>query len=468
MRLPLKYQVALAPATIVVLLLALIVFTQMQLSAIRQQNEAVREWTRVVQHVSAAIQGTVMLDQIAGHLETTDDPKLIGELHFRYLDQVRQVNEDLGYPELLDRLSPESRAFIAAREHEIRFQEPLDTDGARIALAELIPRLEAVHGSFFAKKRYAFTEYYRNVKDITTRLGTVALAVLGLCITVGIVISVWTMRSTRKRLRALASQAGVMCREVQPKARDELDQLASCMNSMTRKLIDVVATEKLLEGAEDERRRIAMDMHDQTLADITGLGRELSALRGMGPLSEQAEQRLHVLEKGLDELAGGIRRVIDDLHPQTLEMLGLEAALRSYLQKRLGGPARAEFYLHVGAGVEARLGGFERLNLYRIVVEAAHNIVRHAHAARYEIDIRLNGEELVLTVEDNGTGMDREALPEARGRGVNNIEQRAAAMGAELRWGRSRFSSGTRLELRLKTKPTVDASPSPAKESVHA
>ena len=65
MRLPLKFQVALAPALIIVLLLALIVYLQYELNAIRAENEAVREWTRVVETAGAAVGGAVNLDQVA-------------------------------------------------------------------------------------------------------------------------------------------------------------------------------------------------------------------------------------------------------------------------------------------------------------------------------------------------------------------------------------------------------------------
>lgn len=456
MRLPFKYQIALAPLIIIVLLLALIVFTLYHLNAIREENEAVREWTRILQHVSSALQGAINLDQVAGYIDTLQDVRDIDEFHFRYLDLYRQVSEDLEYPELLERLSPQTRRFIAERQAEIRYQEPLDTDSVRIALAELIPRLQALHSNYFAEKRYAFTVYYRNVNAITDRLGMVAMAVLVLCVLIGVLGSLWAVLSTRSRLRALALQAGALCDGAQGPVRDELDQLAQCMRSMTRRLVDGVAAQKLLEGAEHERRRIAMDMHDQTLTDITGLMRELRELRDAAGVSADAAGRVEGVALGLDDLARSIRRVIDDLHPQTLEMLGLEPALRSYLEKRLSGAEQPHFFLKIGAGINALLSDMQRLSLYRIVIEAAHNIVRHAHASCYEIECRLLDNMLVLVIEDNGVGMRRSALPDTRGHGVNNIEQRATAVGAQLNWGRSRFSSGTRLELRLELERAGD------------
>lgn len=457
-RLPLKFQILVAPTLIIVLLIALIGFTLAQLLDIRAENESVREWTRIVERVGSAVQGAVNLDQLAGYIDWTrrTDPNntdALQDFHFRYLDQYQQVVDDLSYAELQARLSEETRGFLDERQAEIAYREPLDTDQARIALAELIPRLDSMQSSFMAQKRYAYTEYYRHVNAITNRMGVVALAVLGLCVVVGVAASLWSLRVTRARLRRVAEAAGAACdlRDGEPSLgwrRDELDELASCVQSMTRRLVDTVGATKLLEGAEDERRRIAMDMHDQTLADITGLMRELRAVRAQ-PLPAQTAARLEGLEQGLEELATGIRRVIDDLHPQTLEMLGLEAALRSYLQKRLAGEGRPSFFLRVEPALEGRLGDFERLTLYRIVTEAAHNVVRHAQATRYEIDVRAVDGELVLSVEDNGVGMEVASAAAKGGRGLGQIAERARAIGCSVEWGASRFTSGTRLTVRL-------------------
>ena len=190
-RLPLKFQILVAPALIIVLLVALIGFTLAQLLDIRAENESVREWTRIVERAGSAVQGAVNLDQLAGYIDWTrrtdsDNTDALQEFHFRYLDQYQQVVDDLGYAGLQTRLSEETREFLEEREAEIAYGEPLDTDQARIALAELIPRLESLQSSFMAQKRYAYTEYYRHVNAITNRLGAVALAVLGLCVVAGV------------------------------------------------------------------------------------------------------------------------------------------------------------------------------------------------------------------------------------------------------------------------------------------
>jgi signal transduction histidine kinase len=80
--------------------------------------------------------------------------------------------------------------------------------------------------------------------------------------------------------------------------------------------------------------------------------------------------------------------------------------------------------------------------------------MRHAHASQFEVGMGLRSGSLVITVEDNGRGFDAAPrLPDqVGGRGLHNIRERARAIGAEVNWRSSRFSSGTRFELVLQLK----------------
>jgi signal transduction histidine kinase len=92
-----------------------------------------------------------------------------------------------------------------------------------------------------------------------------------------------------------------------------------------------------------------------------------------------------------------------------------------------------------------------QVTVYRMVVEAINNVLRHAHASQLEVSMTLRGGSLVVAVEDNGRGFDHTPhLPTASGgRGLHNIRERARAIGAQVCWRNSRFSSGTRFELML-------------------
>jgi two-component system, NarL family, sensor histidine kinase UhpB len=453
--LPLKYQIALAPAVVLVLIGGLLWFLVPHFSEIREQNEAVREWGRSIEHIRTAIAAGQRLDDIAARLEH-DSKASREELHFSYLEQSGLFSGNILHPILLEKLSPDSRALIQAKEPATRFQENLDPRSTRAALASLLPRLEEWHSALWAQKGAAFIRYYDNVKDMTPRFITISFSVLGLCILAGLALTWLTVRRTTGRLRDLARTARALstgeAAEIPTpvKVRDEIDDLARSLAQMTYQLLRVVSNEKLLKGAEDERRRIAMDLHDQTLSDLTGVARDLQSLRDRLPDdAEQLRSRLTQLDSGLEDTIRNIRAVMDDLHPQTLDLLGLDAALRSYLEKQRTRSDSPLHHLHVDPGLDRYLTDLQRVTLYRIALETVQNVIRHAHATRVEVDGRLSDGTVVLSIEDNGIGFDSEDIASRRGRGLANIEQRAKAIGAIVGWRRSRFSSGTRFELQL-------------------
>jgi signal transduction histidine kinase len=149
-----------------------------------------------------------------------------------------------------------------------------------------------------------------------------------------------------------------------------------------------------------------------------------------------------------------LRVVMDNLHPQTLDILGLPAAVESLLEKTCEAPNSPECHFLADDEVEGLgLPRLTQVTLYRIIVEAFNNVMRHAHASQLEVGMRLRSGSLVISVEDNGRGLDSAPpqLPsQAGGRGLHNIRERARAIGAEVNWRSSRFSSGTRFELVLR------------------
>ncbi len=96
------------------------------------------------------------------------------------------------------------------------------------------------------------------------------------------------------------------------------------------------------------------------------------------------------------------------------------------------------------------LDRLKQLALYRIAIEAIQNVIKHAAASRYEVNLEMREKTLVLSVEDNGKGMP-DTDNRDNGRGLNNISERAKSISAEVIWKPSRFSSGTRFELTLQS-----------------
>ncbi|MCK4536893.1 MAG: HAMP domain-containing protein, partial [Desulfuromonadales bacterium] len=300
------------------------------------------------------------------------------------------------------------------------------------------------------RQRQEFVELHQeDMDELVERTTYVSIIGLGSAILIGVLLSMAFARRILKRIQILSESAERVTRgDFSPppapdKIHDELDGLAVSINHMTDQLIGVVASEKLIEGAEEERRRIAMDLHDQTLADLASVQRGLEQLPG-----EDAAR----IEADLQRAISNLRVVMDDLHPQTLDILGLGAAIESHLEKTCSRSGAPEYFWLAGDEVVSLpLSRSIQVSLYRIAVEAIQNVMRHSGATRFEVAFARRGWELLLSVEDNGCGFNYASTISKGygGRGLHNITERARTIGARVAWRPSRFSSGTRFELIL-------------------
>ncbi|MCW8893892.1 MAG: histidine kinase, partial [Deltaproteobacteria bacterium] len=293
----------------------------------------------------------------------------------------------------------------------------------------------------------------QDINQLVQRTTLVSMTVLVLAILLGLYISVYFSRRLLERIQMLSRNAsrvadGKLELPAAPeRIRDELDALGLSISRMAKRLIQVVGTEKLLEGAEDERRRIAMDLHDQSLADLSAILRGLHNLK-----NEKSDQDIaiqaHHLSQDLERAIANLRDIMNNLHPQTLDILGLGAAIEAHLEQHCGNADLPEYHFYLDPRVnDLNLDRIQQLTLYRIAIEAIQNVIKHASASRYEVNLELREKTLVLVVEDNGQGIIEKS--NHSGRGLNNIRERARAIGADVEWKASRFSSGTRFELSL-------------------
>mgnify|MGYP002397560535 CR=1 FL=1 len=439
-----------APATVLLLmtlLLGFLQYTYWDLSVKRQQAHTLGTVFVTLAEADLAARRIYDLSQ-----RLTRGPMVdAGELHameelYRHLDMaVSKVTEMMPPPE-------ETLAQLHQAVADLDPEGGFDPERFLAALAHLRPQLKVL-SELSQKQRQSLREVHsRDIDELVARTTLVSLVVLGAAILLGIFLSLAFARRILSRIQTLSDSAGRIARgELVPppapeQVRDELDDLALSINRMTERLIRVVGAEKLLEGAEEERRRIAMDIHDQTLSDLSSVLRGLQGMKETEGCSGQAAG----LEEDLQRAIANLREVMDNLHPQTLEILGLGAALQSHMERHLAKGGCPEYHLHISPGAEAEpLNRLVSLTLYRIAVEAVHNVIKHARAERYEVNLDRRNGEMVLSVEDNGTGFDAGQVGARGGRGLNNIRERAGAIGARVSWGASRFSTGTRFELTL-------------------
>jgi signal transduction histidine kinase len=171
---------------------------------------------------------------------------------------------------------------------------------------------------------------------------------------------------------------------------------------------------RLMIAQEDERRRIARELHDSVSQELAALSIALSALEDGLPEGTPTERRHEVtrLQGRTVELTEAIRQLSHELHPGILQYAGLAAALRSHCHE-----FEREHGLTVTFRADDDLGPVPSdvaLCLYRVTQEALTNAARHAKASQVRVAVARNGADMVLTIGDDGRGFD---LAEARGRG---------------------------------------------------
>jgi signal transduction histidine kinase len=193
---------------------------------------------------------------------------------------------------------------------------------------------------------------------------------------------------------------------------------------------------RLLTAHEDEQRRIARELHDETGQSLTALILNIERLRRLaeqGQVSTEAElERLEGLaETTLEE----VRKLIYDLRPTILDDLGLTAALRWYVQNQLE-PRGLGVDLHFRVG-ETRLPPLLETAVFRIAQEALWNVVKHAVATHVSVELSRTGDRLHLRVTDNGRGFPTDgpqpADPLRGGLGLGGMHERAALLGGTIR-----------------------------------
>ena len=223
---------------------------------------------------------------------------------------------------------------------------------------------------------------------------------------------------------------------------------------------------EISRAQEDERQRIARELHDETIQMLIVLSRRLEALMTSEPLSEAARQRLGSLQGLIRDISGGMRRFVRDLRPPTLDHLGLVAAARGAAGDLTEGD-EIETELRV-TGEERRLMIEEELALFRITQEALNNVRRHAGASRVVVQLEFCSDKVRIIVDDNGRGFN---VPErmddlvSTGRlGLIGMHERARTLGGTLTI-QSEPGRGTVVTVEVPVQPGADKAGGNAQEN---
>lgn len=220
------------------------------------------------------------------------------------------------------------------------------------------------------------------------------------------------------------------------------------INIRERRLADAKLkklTQRVFDAQEEERGRVARELHDGISQILVGVRYALdSARRRYASGDERAGD---TLDKGIENLSGAIqevRRISRDLRPGVLDDLGLGPALKSLVE---------DFGARTGLATEFttvpfrnRLDGDAKTALYRVAQEALTNVERHADASRVSIDVRGHAKGATLRIADDGQGLGQNQTSEApsSGLGLRNMQERIEQLDGTLRILSSK--SGTVIE----------------------
>ncbi len=220
--------------------------------------------------------------------------------------------------------------------------------------------------------------------------------------------------------RALREAADRTQRQrAEEKLRRSLDQLRALTNY-------------LQYVREEERTRIAREVHDELGQALTGLKLDLSWLvTRLGKKSTKAEQeKARTMVAHIDTTIQTVRRIATELRPGILDGLGLVAAIEwqaNEFQSRTGIPCAVASTLH-----DATWDQDFSTVFFRIFQETLTNIIRHAQATRVDVSLAEENGQLVLTVSDNGRGISEEEIANTRSIGLVGMRERAMLIGGDI------------------------------------
>lgn len=206
-------------------------------------------------------------------------------------------------------------------------------------------------------------------------------------------------------------------------AEDELRSSEQLMRALAARLQSV---------REEERARISRELHDELGGALTGLKMDLSWIsHRLSPMrgddSEGLHQRVQEMDALIDETIHTIRRISSELRPGILDDLGLVAALDWHardFERRTGISFTATLPRALGEHTPSTSTA-----LFRIFQEVLTNIARHAEATHFTMSLTETPTDLILTVEDNGRGITREALRQTTSLGLVGMRERAELLG---------------------------------------
>lgn len=282
-----------------------------------------------------------------------------------------------------------------------------------------------------AERRAVFYKEYRNA--VLLGIGINAMAIL-------VLVLFYRLIRRGFYVRVAAQRA----------LQDANENLESMVALRTEQLS--VLSRHLISISEDEKARLARELHDELGANLTAINIDLNAVADR--LRLQRPELADMLDRARGTLVNTVelkRRIVEDLRPSLLDNLGLSTALQSYC---------GEYQRVTGIDCEALIddavdaaGPMQAIALFRIVQESLNNIAKYAQASHVIVHLVREGDMLSLEVTDDGIGIDDDAVSQPKSHGLLGMRERALLLGGTLTVKRGMNNRGTCIEAAI---PVID------------
>ncbi len=383
------------------------------------------------------------------------DYTLINDLYglTRYLVNAKTNRRDVRYLVVLDR-----RGNIIAHTFGSRFPAELGKhlrrvyrhqDGVQVVETNegriwetVLPVLQGWNGSVAVGVADHFVRLENREFISSLLLTTFLVAVAGILF--AILLSWLIARPIKELLAATnAVRRGEYTVVLDPVSHDEVGALTLAFNEMSngfqlaaeaqkeKENIRREFLQKIISSQENERKRIARELHDQTGQSLASLSIGLNLLERMA-CSEEMRQSIYQLKKNIENELDAIHDMALELRPSVLDDMGLIAALSLYVEN-----------IRKTGGVEIRKNiiGFQDRRplpsietcLYRIVQEAVNNAVRHGQARNISLFLEWRRNDIRLLIDDDGKGFDLKILETTNRLGIHGMQERVELAGGTFR-----------------------------------
>ncbi len=374
------------------------------------------------------------------------DYTLINDLYglTRYLTNAKSNRRDIRYLVVLDR-----RGNIVAHTFGSHFPTELAShlrrtyrqqNGVQVIETNegliwetILPVLQGWNGSVAVGVLDYFIRLDNREFIRSLLLTTFLVAMAGIFFAV--LLSWLIVRPIKKLLAATnAVRRGEYTMVLEPVSRDEVGALTLAFNEMSsgfqmaaeaRKEKENIRREflqKIISSQENERKRIARELHDQTGQSLTSLSIGLNLLERMA-CSQEMRQNIHQLKEHIKDELEAIHDMALELRPSVLDDMGLEAALSLYVDNVMK-VSEVEIQQNIVGFQNRRPVSSIETCLYRIVQEAVHNAVRHGRARHISLFLEWENDIIRLLIDDDGKGFDLKILETTTRLGIHGMQER--------------------------------------------